>query len=128
MSGHYALLDSDFFSSAKIKCNFQSHQIFSAGYSTRLYMYLGIYNRYSDDCLSIAGKGNTVSPDFPNYFGHGSRYSVLAPFFSAKCTRNVPYGKRYRLIFMAHLLAHYSNNNLQFLGFIMLIIPQIYAF
>lgn len=28
------------------------------------------------------GKDNTASPDFPNYSGHGSRYSVLAPFFS----------------------------------------------
>ena len=45
-------------------------------------MYLGIYNRYSDGRLTIAGKDNTVSPDFPNYFGHGSRYCVLGTFFS----------------------------------------------
>lgn len=47
MTGHYSPLTSDFFSAAKIKCNFHSHQIFSAGYNTRLYMYLSIYNRYS---------------------------------------------------------------------------------
>ena len=30
----------------------------------------------------FAGKDNTVSPDFPNYPGFGSRYCVLAPLFS----------------------------------------------
>lgn len=47
MVGHCSLLAPDFFSAAKIKCNFHHHQIFSAVYSTRLYMYLDIYNRYS---------------------------------------------------------------------------------
>ncbi len=30
----------------------------------------------------FSGKDNTTLSDFPNYFVHGSRYSVLAPFFS----------------------------------------------
>lgn len=47
MSGHYSPLASDFFSATKIEWNFQSRQIFSAGYNTRLYKYIGIYNRYS---------------------------------------------------------------------------------
>lgn len=37
----------NFFSAAKIKSYFQSRQIFSARYSTRLYKYIDIYNRYS---------------------------------------------------------------------------------
>lgn len=48
MVGHGSLLAQDFLSAAKISSNFRHHQIFSAGYSSRLYMYIGIYNRYSD--------------------------------------------------------------------------------
>ena len=50
----------------------------------------------------LAGKDNIPSSNFPNYPGHGSRYYVLAPFFSLSSTP-------------------YQSQN-------MLIIPQIYAF
>ena len=57
------------FSAAKIEWNFQSRQIFSAGYSTRLYMYLSIYNRYSVVASQFPVKDNTALPDFPNFYG-----------------------------------------------------------
>lgn len=93
MTGHYSPLTSDFLfilSAAKIKCNFHSHQIFSAGYSSRLYMYIGIYNRYSVIAFQFTGKDNTSSPDFPNYSGNGSRYCVLGFFFSLPSTSCSP--------------------------------------
>lgn len=34
--------------------------------------------------FQFPGKDNIPSPDFPNYSGHGSRYCVLAPFFSLR--------------------------------------------
>ena len=40
-------------------------------------------------------KDNIPSQDFPNYSGHGSRYSVLAPFFSLSST---PYQSQNMLI------------------------------
>jgi hypothetical protein len=99
MSGHYAPAGFGLLfilSAAKIKCNFQSRQIFSAGYSPRLYMYIDIYNWYSDGHLTqFPVKDNTASPDFPNYSGHGSRYCVLAPFFSLSST---PYQSQNMLI------------------------------
>lgn len=51
MTGHCSPPASDFIfslSAAKIESVFHFHQIFSAGYSTRLYMYIDIYNQYSD--------------------------------------------------------------------------------
>ena len=86
MTGHHSPLASDFFSAAKIEWNFQSRQIFSAGYSTRLYMYLNIYNRYSVIAFQFPGKDNTASPDVSNYPGHGSHYCVLGIFFSLSST------------------------------------------
>lgn len=82
MTGYESLLALDYLSVAKISSNSHFRQIFYAGYSSRLYMYLCIYNRYSDGLLSIPSKDNTVSPNFPNYSGHSSRYYVPGIFFS----------------------------------------------
>lgn len=49
-----------FFSSAKISSNFHHHQIFSAGYSSRLYMYIGIYNRYG--CYRPLNRSAKIMP------------------------------------------------------------------
>ena len=48
MSGHRSPLAMDFFSVANLESNSHSSQIFSAGYTSRLYMYISIHNRYSD--------------------------------------------------------------------------------